>query len=540
LSGEIYFTIRGRFNKIKLTFVNVKSNFVINRLDNLRISLFISHSQLVIDVTESDQMKKILKLFPEKGQDGDSLLNEMRLIKESDSSWRNGKIFGYVFHPGDEDARVVEEAHHLFCCENALNSSLFGSLRKFENETVAMVAGLLNAGPDAAGSLTSGGTESILMAVKVARDLARSKHPENTQPEIVIPESAHPAFDKVAHYLDVGVVHVPVEKDKRVDIDELEKLISSKTILLVGSAPCYPHGVVDPISEIGSLAVKYHIPFHVDACMGGLMLPFVERLGYPVPQFDFRVRGVTSISADMHKYGYSPKGASVIVYSDHELRKYQFYVQADWSGGIYGSPTMLGTKCGGPIAAAWASIKLSGCEGYLQRAKEVMETVKKIQTGINSIPGLFVISNPEMSLFSFTSDVYDIFALGDELTMQGWHLDRLQFPNALHMTISYQNVGKAEEFLSALGMAVTKVSSHRIRNATSHLLVSFVNELSRVLPEKWFNWLSSSAAGLFNQKEGSKPGKTAAMYGMTASLDNRKNVHEMILEVMDKIYSIDS
>jgi glutamate/tyrosine decarboxylase-like PLP-dependent enzyme len=485
-------------------------------------------------------MKKIVKLFPEKGQDSASLLAEMKSVKESDSSWQDGKMFGYVFYPGDEEATVLEEVHHLFCSDNALNSSLFGSLRKFENETVAMVAGLLNAGPEAAGSLTSGGTESILMTVKTARDFARRNHPEITHPQIVIPESVHPAFDKAAHYLDVGVVHIPVRTDKRADTAAMEKAINENTILLVGSAPCFPHGVIDPINEIGSLALKYHIPFHVDACMGGLMLPFVEKLGYPVPAFDFRVEGVTSISADLHKYGYSPKGASVILYRNHELRRHQFYVHADWSGGLYGSPAMLGTKCGGPIATAWASIKLSGFEGYMARASEVMETVKKIQSGINLIPGLYVISNPEMSIFSFTSDVHDVFAIGDELTVQGWHLDRLQFPNALHMTISWQNVGKSGEFLNALEIAVRKADSHGIRNAASHVLISFVNGLSGMLPEQWFNRLSSSAAGLFNQKEGSKPGRSAAMYGMTATLGNRKNVHEMVLDVMDNIYTLDS
>lgn len=485
-------------------------------------------------------MKKNIRSFPEKRQDRTSLLAEMKSSKESDSSWRNGKMFGYVFYPGDEEAEVLEEVHKLFSSDNALNSSLFGSLRKFENETVAMVANLLNAGPEAAGNLTSGGTESILMTVKTAREYARKYHPEIAHPQIVIPESAHPAFDKAAYYLDIKVMRIPVRNDKRADTAAMEKAINADTILLVGSAPCFPHGVVDPISELGILAHKNNIPFHVDACMGGLMLPFVEKLGYPVPLFDFRVEGVTSVSADMHKYGYSPKGASVIIYRNHELRRHQFYAHADWSGGLYCSPTMLGTKCGGPIAAAWASIKLSGFEGFIERAGKVMETVKKIQTGIKSIRGLHVISNPEMSIFSFTSDVHDVFAIGDELTVQGWHLDRLQFPNALHMTVSMQNVGKADEFLNALEIAVRKADSGKIRNAASHVLISFVNGLSRILPEQWFNRLTSSAAGLFKLKEGSKPGKSAAMYGMTATLDKRGNVHEMILDVMDNIYTLDS
>lgn len=248
-------------------------------------------------------------------------------------------MFGYIYYPGDEAAHVAEEAHHLFSTENALNPSPFTSLRLFENETVQMMADLLNGGPDAAGSLTSGGTESILMAVKTARDKARA------------------------------------------DVDAMRKAVTPNTILLVGSAPCFPHGVTDPIAEIGKVALEYKIPFHVDSCMGGMMLPFAEKLGYPVPPFDFRVPGVTSISADIHKYGYSPKGVSVIIYASRELRKYQFFVYTDWSGGLYGSPSILGTRCGGPIAAVWASLVHNGLDGYLRMAREVMEASKKIQEG---------------------------------------------------------------------------------------------------------------------------------------------------------------
>jgi sphinganine-1-phosphate aldolase len=476
--------------------------------------------------------------FPEKGQAASDLISEMKTIKSKDTSWRDGKMFGYIYYPGKEVAKVIEEAYQMFSSENALNPSLFISLKKFENEIVAMVADLFNAGPEAAGSLTAGGTESVLMAVKTARDKARKDHPAITEPEILIPESAHPAFEKAAHYLNVKVIHAPVGEDKRVDVVAMGGCISSNTILLVGSAPCFPHGVIDPIEEIGKLALKYDIPFHVDSCLGGFMLPFVEKLSYPVPLFDFRVPGVTSISADIHKYGYSPKGASVIIYINHEFRKHQFFVCADWSGGLYGSPTTLGTRSGSPIAAAWAAIKHIGYEGYLTMAKEVMEAAKKMQSGINSISGLHVISNPEMSVFAFTSDKSDIFAIGDELSANGWHLDRIQFPNCLHLTVSYHNVDKVDEFLSALSQAVKKVSGMKIQSISSHFLISMIKGLSKALPETWFRKLSSKATALLEQKEDSKPGRNAAMYGITAGLDNRENVHEMVLDVLDKMYSL--
>ena len=481
-------------------------------------------------------MKTTRKLLPEKGLEAADLIAEMQEIKSGDAIWRNGKMFGYIYYPGDEEAIVIEKAFQMFCTENALNPSLFGSLRQFENETVQMVSALLHAGPEASGSLTTGGTESIMMAVKTARDMAREKHPDIILPEILIPSSAHPAFDKAAHYLDVKAVHVPVREDFRVDVDEMRKGVTPNTILLVGSSPCFPHGVIDPITAIGRLALEKRIPFHVDACMGGMLLPFIEKLGYPVPEFDFRVPGVTSVSADIHKYGYSPKGASVIIYADREIRKRQFFVHTDWSGGLYGSPTIMGTKCGGPIAAAWATMMHIGFDGYMDRAKEVMEMSERLQAGINAIPGLHVISSPDMSVFAFTSDSFDIFEVGDEMSTGGWHLDRIQFPNALHVTLSWHNKDKCDDFLQALGESVKRVSEKKIRSFSSHFLVSFVKGLSLVMPGEWFRKLSSKAARLMGRKENDSHSMGAAMYGITSGIENRKNVHDLVLDVLDGLY----
>jgi glutamate/tyrosine decarboxylase-like PLP-dependent enzyme len=479
-------------------------------------------------------MKSVRRPFPEKGIDSFSLISEMKTIKTKDVPWRKGKLFGYIYYPGDKTAHVVEEAYQLFSSENALNPSLFISLKKFESEAVQMMADLLNAGPEAAGSFTTGGTESILLAVKTARDKARADHPEIKIPELVVPESAHPAFDKASHYLNIKIIHTPVREDKRADVDAMRQAITRNTILLVGSAPCFPHGVIDPLTEIGALALEHKIPFHVDACMGGLILPFAEKLGYPIPPFDFRIPGVTSISADIHKYGYSPKGASVVIYINRDFRRHQFFAYTDWSGGLYGSPTMMGTRCGGPIAGAWAALMYNGIEGYLMMAREVMEASRKLQAGINAIPGLHVVGSPDMSVFAFTSDKYNIFEIGDRLSSRGWTLDRIQFPGSLHMTVSYHNVKLVDEFLAAVKESLTQVSEERGKSRTISLLVSFVKRMSSLLPDKWFRRLSAML--LKEKQDDERHEMGAAMYGITEKIENRKNVHELVLDVMDRMY----
>ncbi len=481
-------------------------------------------------------MKEARKSFPEKGIPATELITEMQEIKSKDASWKEGRIFGYVFHPGEETAAVAGKAYQLFGSENALNSSLFKSIKLFEKEIVQMVTGLLHGDPDAAGTFTSGGTESIFLAVKTARDKARAEHPEIKVPAIVLPESAHPAFLKAAHYLNLEIILTPVREDKRADPEAIRRSVTPGTILLVASAPCYPHGVIDPVAEIAQLALEKNIPFHVDACMGGMLLPFVEKLGYPVPEYDFRIPGVTSISADLHKYGYSPKGASVILYRDRTLRRHQFFACTDWPGGLYGSAAFSGSRSGGPVAAAWATLINLGNEGYMRMAKNVMETSRKIQTGINNIEGLKVISNPDMGLVAFTSDTLNIFEVGDALSDQNWFLDRIQFPNALHLTIADQHTDQAEKFISALSLAVAQTRELKIGTASSRFLVSFVKGLSSYLPEIWFRKLSQKASRLLDREDDNKHTLGAAVYGITSGIENRGNVRELILDVLDNTY----
>lgn len=476
--------------------------------------------------------------IPDKGLDADDIISRLKDLKSDDASWRDGRMFGYVYHPGTRESKTIEQAYQLFFSDNALNPSLFASLRILENETVAMVAELLHATDECAGNLTTGGSESILVAVKTARDWAKRHKPFIKNPEIVAPVSIHPAFSKAADMTGVHIRYASLTPDKKASVEDVEKQVNSNTIMIALSAPCFPYGVIDPVGEVAPIAMKNELLLHVDCCLGGLMLPFVEKLGYPVTPFDFRVSGVTSISADVHKYGYGSKGSSVILYRTHELRKFQYFVFSDWPGGLYASPTMLGTRSGAPIAAAWTALKTIGMDGYLKMAKEVMNTTKKMQDAINSIPGLHVIGEPVMSVFSFTSDKTNIYRIGDELSVSGWNLDKLQFPPALHMTISNLNTGHEDEFIAALNDAIAVTEGHKIRAASSQLVVHLAKALSRFLPDKWFRKLSSKFTALTNKKEGKTYTTDAGAYGIMASIHNRENVNEIMLDVLDKLYSV--
>jgi len=331
-----------------------------------------------------------------------------------------------------------------------------------------MTASMLNGSRDVVGSLTSGGTESILMAIKTYRDRARALHPKIKHPEIIAPMTIHPAFEKAAHYFDVKVVHIPITNDYTPNMHLYKKAINSNTILLLASAPQYCHGVMDPIEEISELAIQYNLPFHVDSCFGGFMLPWVEKLGYPIPcKYDFRLKGVTSISADLHKYGYSPKGSSVILYRDDSIRFYQYFAYSSWPGGLFGSPSMSGTRPGGNIAISYATLLSVGQSGYLQMAKELMEITKKLIDGINSIESLTVLGKPCMTCFSFGSSTLnerdsnklktkpiEILAVADIMEEKGWKMERQQNPNSIHATIMPHHVRNYQNFLTDLAASV--------------------------------------------------------------------------------------
>ncbi len=458
----------------------------------------------------------------------------MRAARDRDIQWQRGRVFGLVYHINDEIDELLKEASNLFFSENGLNPTAFPSLRKFETEVVAMTASLLGGDAQTAGNLTSGGTESLLCAVKTARDWARVNHPEIAAPEILMPVTAHPAFEKAAEYFGLRVVKTRVREDFRADVDAMRAAITRDTILMIGSAPSYPHGVVDPIRELAALALERGLLFHTDACVGGFVLPFVKKLGYAVPDFDLSVPGVTSISADLHKYGYAAKGASVILYKDSNLRRHQMFVSTDWPGGIYPSPTMAGTRPAAPIAAAWAILNYLGEEGYLEINKQVMETVKYLQAGIHAIPGLKVLSDPEMSVFAIASDSMDVYQIADELSLRGWHLDRQQFPACLHVTVNFIHTEVADEFLRDLAVCAETVHRPTIQKTATRLIVQAANALTRILPEAWISRLMSKASALLGGG-GGLPSRMAPMYGLIGTLPNRGDLKELVLDLLDSM-----
>ncbi len=307
-------------------------------------------------------------------------------MRARDVDWRSGRAFSLAYFAGDEVLDLAKNAYARFSSENALNTDAFPSLRRIQGEVVAMTSGLLNGGESAAGFMTSGGTESLLMAVLAARERGR-KERGVVAPEMVLPTSAHAAFEKGAHYFGVKSVRVPVRDDFRADVDATAKAINANTVLVVGSAPQYPQGVIDPIEALAGLAEQAGVNCHVDACMGGMMLPFLERLGEPIPRWDFRVPGVTSISVDLHKYGYTAKGASVIVHRSKELRRHQTFVTQNWLGGTYGSSGVLGTKSGGAMAAAWAVMNHLGEDGYLRLTRIARGTALRLADADPRDPG---------------------------------------------------------------------------------------------------------------------------------------------------------
>lgn len=478
--------------------------------------------------------EKIQTTLPTHGRARADLLQEMAALRDDDLRWQDGRVFSLVFHAGDEASAVIKEAYQMFMSENGLNPGAFPSLRRFETDVVQISADLLGGNRHTAGNMTSGGTESILMAVFTAREWARANfppdHPRHQRPEIVAPVTVHPAFEKAAHYFDVRVVHVQLDESYRVDVTAVAEAITPATIMLVGSAPAYPHGVVDPIPDLAALAQRHNLLCHVDACVGGFILPFVRRLGYPVTPFDFQVPGVTSISADLHKYAYAAKGASVILYRDKTLRRHQMFAYMDWPGGIYASPTMAGTRPGGAIAAAWAVLHHLGEEGYMAIAEQVMAASKTLQAGINAIDELYVPGQPEATIFAIASDTLNIYEVGDEMGERGWQLDRQQFPATLHVTLNQVHLQATDRFLADLNAAVASAKRPSVHKFINWVLVGLARLLTVMLPDKWVSALMERVSGLLGGDVSA--GRSAAMYGLMGSLPNRGDLREVVLDLL--------
>jgi len=409
--------------------------------------------------------------LPETGTPWEVLKAELAAAKGNDFDWRRGRLPLYVYWRDDELHKVVEEAYRLYFVENGLGRKAFPSVVKLERDVVEMALSLLHADDTAGGSFTAGGTESIFQAIKTARDQARAQRPHVRAPNIVIPYSAHPAFNKAAHYLGLEVVRTPLADEYRVDVDAMEEAINDNTILIAGSAPSFPHGVFDPIEQLGQIAADRDLWLHVDACVGGFLAPFVRKIGYPIPSFDFSVAGVTSISADLHKYGFAAKGASLILFRDASLQRFQRFEFSDWPRGSYATDTFLGTRPGAPVAAAWAVMNHLGEDGYLDIARTIMGTRDRLVRGIEAIAGLRVIRPYELSflLYGSSGPDLDIAAVAEGMTARGWFVGRSIEPPAIHLMLNPVHAPIVDEYLADLAeSAVEARQSQRVGKVDEH------------------------------------------------------------------------
>jgi glutamate/tyrosine decarboxylase-like PLP-dependent enzyme len=398
--------------------------------------------------------------LPERGRSWDALRDEMLSFGTGDADWRSGRTAVYVFHPGDDVLEVAKQAYALYQSENALGPAAFPSLRRMESEVVSMGLGLLHGPEGACGNMTSGGTESILMAVKTCRDQARARGVDTNGAEIVVPRSAHLAFDKAAHYLGMKMVRMPVASDLRADVAGMADAISDRTLMLVGSAPCFPYGLIDPIEALSELALARGLWLHVDACVGGYFAPFARMNGIDVPSFDFALPGVASISADLHKYGYAAKGASTIFHRSEAQRAFQIFVCDDWPAGGMTTPTAAGTRPGGAVAGAWAVMNYLGVAGYRAKAKIVTDTRERLIRAIEAMPGLRTYGDPQLGLFTYGAEdpaKLPIFAVWAQLKARGWFTGVITEPQGIHLMLSPSHAESADAYLSDLAEAVKRV-----------------------------------------------------------------------------------
>ena len=387
------------------------------------------------------------------GVSAENVFDEMESFRANDVRWRDGRVFTLAYSACPEALAVAEEAYRRFSGENALNTAAFPSLKRMQTDVVDTVAGWVHGDDNTAGFMTSGGTESLVLVVRAAVKRAEREGRLTGSPNMVLPASAHAALEKGADYFGVESRRVPVQSDWRADVDLMRDAIDNNTILIVGSAPQYPQGVIDNIPGIASLAREYDINCHVDACMGGVTLPYLEKLGEGVAPWDFRVDGVTSISVDLHKYGYASKGSGVLLHRNKTLRNDQVFMTDNWLGGMYGSSGILGTKSGGSIASSWAVMRFLGEDGYLRVTRSARTTALAIAQHIHSSKLLTMRSTPDSTLLAFGAadeKRHDVFALADALIQRGWYFDRQGPPSTLHLTVHAGHSQTYKEFLNDL------------------------------------------------------------------------------------------
>ncbi|MDE0434000.1 MAG: aspartate aminotransferase family protein [Bryobacterales bacterium] len=397
------------------------------------------------------------KKMPTGGLSSAEIQGALSEARKNGADWKKGRLWGMVYYAGDDVLRIAMDAYAMFFSENMVVPEAFPGLARLETEVIDMAAQLLGGGEAARGVMTSGGTESNFLAIKAAREWAREQGSIKGAPEIVAARSAHPTFNKAAHFLGLTVKRVPLGPDYRADVPAMERALTPNTIMLVGSAPGYPHGKIDPIVELGKLAQTRNLWLHVDACVGGFLAPFVKKLGNPLPEFDLTVPGVCSLSADLHKHGYTGKGASMVLFRDESRFQYSAHDFDDWPRGRYLTRTFTGTRSGGPVACAWAVLNFLGEEGYLRLARDTLRAQDLLIEGINSIHGLEICGEPELGIITFGSHQLDMFAVADGLDDLGWVTNRCTEPPGIHLLLTPNHLSFVSEYLSDLATAVADV-----------------------------------------------------------------------------------
>jgi sphinganine-1-phosphate aldolase len=398
--------------------------------------------------------------LPQHGAPWSDLEARMRELAQGDAKWRDGRTGMYVFNAGEELERVQKAAYAMFSAENGLGPAAFPSLAQMEREVVGFGLSLLNGPSGAAGAMTSGGTDSIFLAIKAARDHARAKRGLSGALNVVAPYTVHPAFDKACMVMDIELRRIPV-KDHLADIAAMGAAMDANTLMLVGSAPCFPFGLIDPIEELGELAESKGVWLHVDACVGGYLAPFVRMNGVNLPPFDFGVPGVWSMSADLHKYGYASKGASTVFFRSDALREFMTFDAGPWPLGRMITPTLSGTRPGGAIAAAWAVMNFLGLEGYREKQRAVTEARAKIEAGVGEL-GFHVFGRPQLGIIAFAHPDVDAFQLYAQMYKRGWHTAALVQPHALHLMLSPKHNEVAGQYLSDIASSLREVSGETL------------------------------------------------------------------------------
>ncbi|KAH7319655.1 glutamate decarboxylase/PLP-dependent protein [Stachybotrys elegans] len=471
-----------------------------------------SLDKLTLKLVPQDQTRYLT--LPKEGLAFDVVRDELQALANMDHTrWEDGYVSGAVYHGEEDLIQLQTEAYGKFTVANPIHPDVFPGVRKMEAEVVSMVVNMFHGPPGAAGVSTSGGTESILMACLAARQKAYAERGV-TEPEMILPETGHTAFRKAGEYFGIKIHLVACPAPSyQVDVRTVSRLINSNTVLLVGSAPNFPHGIIDDITALSKLAVRKKLWLHVDCCLGSFLVPFLEKAGMESTLFDFRLKGVTSISCDTHKYGFAPKGNSTVLYRSAEHRAYQYFVSPDWSGGVYASPGIAGSRPGALIAGCWASLVSVGEAGYVDACTKIVGTTKQIMHAIKSTPvlggELEILGKPLVSVVAFSARNLDIYDIADGMSSKGWHLNALQNPPAIHVAVTMPMVKVWEKLIADLEAVVeAEREKERVRIAEG------------------------------KGSKGKAMGDSAALYGVAGSLPNKSVVVDLATGFLDILYKV--